>query len=43
MIGGCAIDSNFLHCMIRYHPGYLALFVLSIIGLAIVWHAWKTP
>lgn len=43
MIGGCALNGSFIHCMVRYHPWYLALFVLSIIGVAIIWRSWRNP
>lgn len=43
MIGGCALDSSIIHCMLRYHPWYLVLFGLAIIGVGTVVHMWRTP
>ncbi len=43
MIGGCAVNGNFLSCMLYYHPGWLALFVLAVIGVGIVVKVWRGP
>jgi hypothetical protein len=43
MIEGCALNGNFFGCMAHYHPWYLALFALTIVGIAIIWRAWRNP
>jgi hypothetical protein len=43
MIAGCEIDTNVIHCLLRYHPWYVALFVLSLVGVGIVMRVWKNP